>query len=400
MNREIYEEAVVALLSDNQGIFYGHIIAACTLNLDNNFPAPAGVYFAKNQFNLCINPDTFSKYSLKERKAILVHEALHIVLNHVGRKKNKRHQVWNVACDIALNVFVRDLPKEALLPENFDLEPKLTAENYYSFLKQKMDDKEISFFTQKGEDGVEKTYVQVRDKNGTKTYEIDTHPADDKGDSSGDDIPQDVIDAIRDSMVERAESKSRGSMPGDISEEIDKMRSKQVDWKKYIRGSMSNVSIDNEETIKRRNRRFMDRIEIKGFVKKPTSSGVVILDTSGSMNSAFIAKTLGEINNLCASTGSQIKLIQVDTEVKEVREYDPKKSFKIKGRGGTHLYPAIQYIADKKIRTDFLIVLTDGCIENKWPVPPKAPVFFILGKNDKLDLNIGNIKRCKVFRIS
>ena len=396
-SREMYEESVVALLSDIQGIFYGHIIASCKVSLDDNFPAPAGVHFASNQFHLTLNPQTFGKFSLKERKAVLVHEALHIVLNHVGRKKNKRHQCWNIACDIALNQFVKDLPKEALLPEMFQLEPKLTAENYYSLLKQKMDDKEISFFTEKDENGQEKTYVTIKDKSGTHTYEVDTHPSDEKSEG---DIPQEIIDAIRDSIVERAESRSRGNMPSDIGEEIERMRSREIDWKKYIRGSMSNVSIETEETIKRRNRRFMDRVEIKGFVKKPTSEGVVILDTSGSMDSKFISKTLGEINTLCSSTGSQIKLIQIDTEIKEVKEYDPNKVIKVKGRGGTHLYPAIQYLFDKKIRTDFLIVITDGCIERTWAQSPKAPVFFILGKKDKLDLNISNIKRCKVFNIS
>lgn len=394
-HRELYEETVINMLTDSQAIFYAHITAACKISFDESFPAPAGVYFKGNQFYLTMNPESFGKYSLKERKAILVHEALHIIFGHIGRKKNRRHEAWNVACDIALNQFVRDLPKEALLPEHFEFEPKLAAENYYSILRKKMDDKEISFHSETGEDGKEKHYVTIKDKNGTKTYEIDPHA----GADNSEDVSQEIIDAVREKIIERATDKSRGSIPSDISEEIEKMKSKVVDWKKWIRNTTSNTSINIQETIKRRNRRFIERVEIKGFVKEPTSEGVVILDTSGSMDSKFISQTLGEINNLCSSTGASVKIIQVDTQIKEVKDYDPKKTFKVKGRGGTHLYPAIEYIKDKKLRADFIIVLTDGCIESKWAEPPKAPIFFILGKKDKLDLNISNIKRCKVFNI-
>lgn len=393
--REIYEDTVVNMLTDSQAIFYAHIISACKISFDENFPAPAGIYFKGNQFYLTMNPESFGKYPLKERKAILVHEALHIVFNHIGRKKNRRHEAWNVSADISLNQFVHDLPKEALLPEHFNLEPKLAAENYYALLRKKMDDKEISFHSETDKDGKEKHYVTIKDKNGSNTYEIDPHASAD----NSEDVPQEVIDAVREKIIERATDRSRGSIPGDIQEEIEKMKSKVVDWKKYIRNATSNTSINIQETIKRRNRRFMDRVEVKGFVKEPTSEGVVILDTSGSMDSKFISQTLGEINNLCSSTGAVVKLIQVDTSIKEVKDYDPKKSFKIKGRGGTHLYPAIKYIKDKKLRADFIIVLTDGCIEDRWAEPPKAPVFFILGKKDKLDLNTSNLRRCKVFNI-
>jgi predicted metal-dependent peptidase len=390
-DRSVFEETVVNALMDNQYIFYAHIIASTVLNIDNKFPAPAGVAFIKGQFHLFLNMEMFKKYTLQERKGILVHEALHIVLNHTGRVKNKRKMCWNMAADIAINQFIKDLPEGALLPSQFSVEEKLSAENYYAQLRKKMDDKDITIFEKDG-----KFYAQVKDKNGTKTYEIDPHSGDDKSDDSA---SQEMIEMIRDRIVEHAEKKSRGNIPSDIAEEIAKMRSKKVNWKRYIKNELSNPNEQVEETIKRRNRRFYDRIEVKGFQKQFSASGIVIMDTSGSVPSDFIANTVGELTTLSLQLGCDLKLIQVDTEVKEVKEFNPKSNtFKIKGRGGTFLYPAVEYINKNKLACNFIVVITDGECEDNWPIPPKIKTFFLLPQKANLNLNISNMK-AKVFNI-
>lgn len=392
MDRGIFEETVINAIMDKQYIFYAHIIASCRLNIDNNFPAPAGVAFIKGQFNLFINMNMFKEYTLEERKGILVHEALHIILNHVGRVRNRRKECWNIAADIAINQFIKDLPKTALFPDKFGLEPKLSAENYYSQLRNKINDKEITIFEKDG-----KLYAKVKDKNGTKTYEIDPHSSDEKSDETA---TQEMIDLIREKIVDHAEQKSRGTIPSDIAEEISKMRSKKINWKKHIKNEISNPKEEIEETIKRRNRRFIDRVEIKGFQKQFSSNGTVIIDTSGSVDSNFIAHTLGELTNMCQQLNCDLKIIQVDADVKEVKDFDPKSvKFNIKGRGGTFLYPAVEYMAKNRIRGNFLVVITDGECENNWPVPPKAKTFFLLPKNAKLNLNVSNMK-AKIFNLA
>lgn len=390
-DRAIFEETVVNALMDKQYIFYAHIIAATRLNIDNNFPAPAGVAFIGGCFNLFINMNMFKEYSLQERKGILVHEALHIVLNHVGRVKNKRKQVWNMAADIAINQFIKDLPKGALTCDQFSLEEKLSSENYYSHLRKKVDDKEITIFEKDG-----KLYAQVKDKNGTKIYEIDPHSADELSDDSA---TQEIINMVRDRIVEHAENKSRGNMPSDISEMINKMRSRKVNWKRYIKNELSNPKEEVEETIKRRNRRFMNRIEVKGFQKQFSASGIVIIDTSGSVPSDFLAKTIGELSSICMQMNCDLKIIQVDTEVKEVKAFNPKGStFNVKGRGGTFLYPAVEYINKNKLQANFAVVITDGECEDNWPTPLKMKTFFLMPQNARLNLNTSTMK-AKIFNI-
>lgn len=414
IDKGVYEETITNTLwgQENQYVFYGHIIAATKVTFSNDLPAPAGVCFKNGQFNLMINLEKFSKYPLKERRAILVHEALHIVLNHIGRAKSKRRFCWNMATDIALNQFVKDLPQDALLPQQFQLEEKLSAENYYSILRKKVDDQDISFTivyengdTEENQNGntpsngkkISKIIAKIKSKNGVKEIEIDPHSSDDETDGEAN---EEMINLIREKLIQHAENKSRGLVPSEIAEEIEKLRSKKIDWKRYIRNQTSNSSIDVEESIKRRNRRFMNRVEIKGFIKTYSSQGVVILDTSGSMSSEFISKILGEIDNLCKATNSNVELIQVDAQVHSIKKYTPSnKKVQIMGRGGTYLYPAIEYIRSKKIRCDYIIVLTDGEIESSWSEPPKESTFFLLPKGGKLNLDISGFKKVKTFNI-
>jgi len=384
--REIFEETMVNSLVDPQYVFYAHVIASTKISFDEKFPAPAGVCFRKNQYNLIINPTTFNVFTLKERKGVLVHEALHIILRHLGRFKNKDRKIANMAADIAINQFIKDLPDNCLTHTMFGLEEKLSMENYYSLLRQKAEKIKIT-------DNGDGTYsVEVKGKK----YQIDPHAAEDLNDEN---VPQEIMDAISEEIVKRSMEKSRGLVPDSIQEMINKLISKEVNWKKFIKNEMSNTSIDVEETIKRRNRRFMERVEIKGFKQTFSSEGIVILDTSGSMESSFIAKTLGEINNLCKSTGSTIKLIQVDAQVQEIKSFNENsKNFSIKGRGGTHLYPAIEYIENNKIRYDYIIVITDGECESSWPTHPKSKIFFLLPHKGTLNLNTSSMKS-KTFNI-
>jgi predicted metal-dependent peptidase len=384
--REIFEETMVNSLVDPQYVFYAHVIASTKISFDEKFPAPAGVCFRKNQYNLIINPTTFNQFTLKERKGVLVHEALHIVLRHLGRFKNKDRKIANMAADIAINQFIKDLPENCLTHGMFNLEEKLSMENYYSLLRNKAEKIKIT----QNPDG---TYsVEVKGKK----YLIDPHAAEDLNDES---VPQEIIDAVSEEIVKRSMEKSRGLVPDSVQEMIDKLTSREVNWKKFIKNEMSNVSIDVEETIKRRNRRFMERVEIKGFKQTFSSEGIVILDTSGSVESSFISKTLGEINNLCKSTGSTVKLIQVDAEVQEVKDFkENSKSFSVKGRGGTHLYPAMEYIEKNKVRYDFIIVITDGECESSWPTRPKSKIFFLLPPKAKLNLDTSFMKS-KTFNV-
>ena len=58
-------------------------------------------------------------------------------------------------------------------------------------------------------------------------------------------------------------------------------------------------------------------------------------------------------------TGHKITVAQCDTQINSVEDFNPKKDWNIKGRGGTDFQPVINYFNDYG-RYTALIYLTDG----------------------------------------
>ncbi|WP_323665276.1 DUF2201 family putative metallopeptidase [Aliarcobacter butzleri] len=134
MKNTIIEKAIINLISDprdKDNCFYGHIIAQCYINIDEKFDGIAGVGYWNDKFNLYINPDLFKLFSIDEQKAILIHEAMHIIFNHFSRQEEKDHEKWNIATDAAINQFIKNIPSNCILPETLCEPREMYAEFYY-----------------------------------------------------------------------------------------------------------------------------------------------------------------------------------------------------------------------------------------------------------------------------
>ena len=368
-NRKLWEDTILYLLYKNPKlVFYGHLLASCGFEFDDNLPNLASVSFQKMRFIMHIKPTEFAKFSEATRASILIHECLHILFNHFGRNENRQHELWNIACDLAINCFISDLPNWSLHPSKMKFDLNLSSEMYYDLLLEKY-----------------KNNILKINGNGTFTYKGKTYAIPDHSEMECD-APPELVELIKNQISQRAKENSRGNMPTDLVEMISKYTSKEISWQKLLKSELSNHKTEKHPSIKKRNRRFPTREEIYGKIKKQSNEGIVILDTSGSMSTEWISWTLGEIENLVKQTNSTITLIQNDAEVKSVSDWKTNQKLQIVGRGGTCIEPAIQYIRDKRLKPNFIIVITDGDIESSWNIKPSARTLFLLPKGNKLAL--------------
>jgi predicted metal-dependent peptidase len=399
--RDLIEQTVVNCISIGgsdpaQLMFYGHIISSCKIVIDKTFEAPAGVSFQGRMYYLYINVDLFNKFTLQERKAILVHEALHIVCFHILRRKRSDPHLWNLACDIAINhpEFIKDLPKDAMTYEKFGFEPKKTAEYYYDKLRQKYPKHgSLSEFLEGLKQSNPGLYGQVVEKLKELAKEHSRWDKSNIGDQA-------LAEQKTNELINNCLDKTRGNISSSIVELIKLNRTEKSDIWKYIRFQMSSKTLKKEFTLKRRNRRYPNISYYPGSRKKLTNDGLVFIDVSGSMGNNTIANLVSKLFSIAKKTGSSLKMIQVDTEIKKIEKFDPKKTnFERKGNGGTNLYPAFQYTSEHKIKYDYLIIITDGMCEDHWPETPKKPVYFLLPKGENLNLRTDNFNRCKVLHV-
>jgi len=448
-DREYYEEALLNMMSNKKLVhlsFYSFILAKCEVSFDNRIDT-LGVSFQGVNYKLIIGRK-FKEWSIDERIAVLIHETRHIMGLHVFRKGDRNHRLFNIACDIAINQTIVNLPKGivdpktgeqvggALFPKTFKFPENLDAENYYELLKQKKEEQEKEKKEQEGDDpddcescggsgeqekddsgesgdsepgesgdsepcescnGSGKEPGGYTPSDGTpnltspKEITIDVHDwsaVDENGDPV--EVNEELAKSITQSMVKDAmeqTTKNRGTLPGDLEDILTLLRRKPViSWKKQLRRYLSSKSGKKIETIKRKNRRFPHRADLRGK-KRHTDKRVitVCVDTSGSMLDSEIVDALVEINEITKVNGMPLQLIQVDTKIQGMIEFDGKsKTFKRNGYGGTYMATGVEYLMDNKIKSDVVIYLSDMFIEDvsndsiwsKWN-KEKTPVLWL-----------------------
>lgn len=373
-------------------LFYAHLIGLCSIKIVQDIPAPCGVQFNIDHYNLLIRPDAewtprslldikslqnleeqdlktkdgveyirtilgFDDYTLKERLAILKHEMLHIIYDHVtGRGQGLNHLAWNYATDCALNQHINPehLPKNCITPNslgkmfNMDVPVNKSSEFYYELIQEAVKKKQKEKKSGKGEGKGEESKTP-----GThNTWE----------ESIGD---KDLQKDITKKMVERAQEetiKSQGTIPKECAQWLEMLsRKSELNWKKVLRNIVGNKRVGTRTTIMRKDRRFPDRPDLRGKTKERKFNLLIVADVSGSMSDLDVISTLSEVRHICDITKTDVDLIQVDTEAYAPEKLSKKtKTIARKAQGGTHISIALDKAKEHKLDYQAVVVLTDG----------------------------------------
>jgi predicted metal-dependent peptidase len=376
--REAFDETFKHMVNSDayktKYMFYAYFVNQCNIIFDYNMEFIAGVRYNITSYELLINPVMFAELPLRKRLGVIKHEMLHIMNNHIQRAtyiNELDHKIWNIATDCAINqlIDVLDLPenhislnymKSVLGPQ---LESKQSGEYYY------------------------KQYIEDIDNNNgcdvNKPESFDTHDWEVIGN-------EDFRKSKTKQMIENAMKETINNR-GDLPNKFDKMIElfevdSTINWQEEIKNITGNKRVNKTHTIKKRSRRFPNRYDIYGTIKDRVCDIVVVLDVSGSMEDEDINYGLNEIREICRLTDSSIKIIQVDTEVHEVDDFETTTTeFNRKGSGGTYIYPAVKYIVDKDINHDLIVVITDGFIEDvsQWEYQPEY-VYYLLTEDNNI----------------
>lgn len=354
--------------------FYSYFLSHVTFLQAEVGTMAAGVH--NNRLTIFWDQEFTDKLSLSECQAVLVHELMHLISRHCDRGKLHDRQVANIAMDMIINHLLDKYHGEyiklpTLTQEDIDKIPKeanstakvgdsmgvvldvnykgdLVFEPLYDWLiEQNQKEKkglpnEMSAAT--------KDLMRRCEDGCSMDMHLDT-----------DELTEEVRKALADHATEKAKldtKRSRGSMAGGMEELLEHLlktprKNNLKLLKQMISGMKGTIKLP---TYTRLNKRVMG---VKGK-KKHSLEINCLLDTSGSMSGEFdLALTQLFIG------GYTVNMVEVDTQVQKVCKITSKSQLKklgIKGLGGTHLQPAIEYIKDpkNKINRYPTVVLTDG----------------------------------------
>lgn len=372
---DAYEAAVIQLLREKP--FFAKLVM--TMKKDFAFQIPTAAVSVKSTgVTLHLNKEFFNSLTPRERIAILLHESLHLVHGHTCRFKDFNpmdHGTANVACDVAINQFIPDLPKKISMPTTDgktvegepityekllkvmpDLLPKQSSEYYFNKIKQEQ---------QKNGSGQSQEYMIVDDHG--QWSETDLTP----------EQMEKLVKGHVKAVLETCSDKERQDVDKTV---IDELYRSDVNWKQQLRNFFCNAEETfTEATRKKRNRRY--GILQPGSKNEQKLCLGIAVDTSGSISDEQLNMFFGEIDRIYDENTMVLHVMEADTRIQNCYRYKKGMKIEAKGRGGTAYNPA--FIKAKQLKVDALIYMGDMDSSDNINERPKFPVLWaICGKQE------------------
>lgn len=346
--------------------------------------------------------------SLKEPELnfVVLHENLHKAYRHLTTWKklhDENHRLANAACDYVINLKLKDLdPSERVIamPRWADGELKgkpmglidekyrgLNAKQVFDLLKDE----------QKGKGGGDDE-GEGEGSGGSGTGQgagegFDDHDWDGAKEMTEEEkkvLEREIDQAIRQGVM--AHQKIAGTGAGDLDRDLLELLEPKVDWREMLREFVkSTCSAKDTSSWRKVNRRFLSTgTYMPSLIGEKVGHMVIAVDTSGSVGQEELSGFLTEVKGIAEEVKpSQVDLIYWDSRVAAHEEYTENdvsniiNSTKPRGGGGTSPSCVSEYLKEKRIVPECVIMLTDGYVGSDWGRDWTAPVLWaIVGGND------------------
>ncbi len=335
---------------------------------------------ATDGYYIYVNPSFCEQLNEEELTAVIAHEVLHCVLGHLDRRGNRDRQRWNIAIDYAVNLLLVDagfqLPKKGLLSRHYR---GMTAEGIYALLESQQKNQ-----AQGEAKAANDSFEEAGLKRSPGGFDDHIDPGDIEGSAIRTvDYPseQERI-RLRASLGKELKNKLPGREAGYYAEEIARAGSSKVSWQQLLARFFTGLRRDDYQTFPFNRKHLWRGIYLPSIGTPGPDHIVIAIDTSGSMTSEELSQALVEMDALRMSANCSLTVIQCDTKIQSIKEYDSweltDRTFvheKFLGRGGTSLVPPFEWINKNLLESgkslDAFIYITDGYGNT----PKKAPMY-------------------------
>ena len=325
------------------------------------------------------NPSFIEGLDIPTAKFVIIHEILHIVLKHGLRLCGRDPAEWNICCDYAINIILRDLGFKvwayALIDERYR---GMTAEQIYA-LRQREREQQNKKGKTPGRGGKGKPEQENQPQPNQKP-EPQT-----QGGLGGDLKPVPANTSEKKAAIEHkinktlaraaAIAREHGVMPGNLEAVIQATYEDPVPWENVLIDYMS-TCLKSEENWHRRNRRYSDVI-LPSYHSDGMDELTIIADSSGSMfNKAIFERIAVAINHIVTTIKPMVVRVvwADDTEMSNIDVFESGAEVMLhpKGGGGTDMRKPLEYVA-KEYSPEVVLLFTDGF--TPWDTtPPPYPL--------------------------
>ena len=347
-------------------IFYATLVLNTPFVVDNTIPTAA-----TDMKKIYYNEKFIDSLPTEVVMFIIVHEVMHKMFKHGLRRGGRKHEMWNIACDHAINLILKKggfaVWSNAYCDPTYE---GMSTEEIYDILNE--EDK----------------------KNGGGSGKCDG------GFGQGDLREPENLDAVEVAAIEQAinhhiaqavaAGRMAGQMPAGLDLLVDGLLAKPQPWQEHLREYMTRVTQD-DESWSRRNRRIS-----KYILPTRWSEGMgeitVIGDTSGSMmQDKIFAQIAAELNEIVEQVKPElVRVIWADDDECALQEiFLPGEEITLhpKGGGGTDMRKPLRFV--EQYDPEVVLLITDGYT----PWPKETPYPLIVACTTKTACPIGSVVR-------
>jgi len=352
----------------------------------------------------------------KELAFLIMHENMHKCYRHLTTWR----KLWEVnagiannACDFVINIQLVDMdPNETCLAFPRD---KKSGDRIGCFDERfrGMDAKQVFDILMEeggdeGEDGDEgdgPSGDKDSDEGGNGTKRkgfgkfptLDVHEWEDAKNGMSEDekkqLERDIDQVLRQGGI------YAGKFGGNTPREIGELLNPKVDWREVLqRFARSNIKDRDSISWRKAHRNFLwQDIILPSILGKRVKYLLLAMDTSGSVAGPLLTDFLSEMNGLVKSVGiDRLDIVYWDAEIQAHEIFtgsakDIVHRTNPKGGGGTDPDVVVDLIAEKQLKPDAIIMLSDGYMHTnkpKWAAITAPTLWCIIG-NDNYEVPNG-----------
>ena len=338
--------------------------------------------------NLYFNTQFFNAMSNKEIEFVIAHEILHCVFDHLGRRDDRNHQIYNIAADyIVNNLLVRDRigdkPKLVDCFQDFKYEG-WTSEEVYDDIFEEAKKNGEEFLKQLGEMLDEHIDWEGEGGQGSNDGEGADGKESKKRPTYSKEELKKIKDEIKENMISAAQTSGAGNVPGEIARMIKELTEPKMNWREILRQQIQST-IRNDYTFSRPSRKGqMSGAILPGMNFDETIDICIALDMSGSIGDDQARDFLSEIKGIMDEYKDyNIKLWCFDTKVYNEQDFsadggDDLMDYEIMGGGGTDFMVNWEYMKYNDIQPKKFIMFTDGYAWDSWGDESYCDTIFII----------------------
>ena len=342
-------------VSDKDYTFFIAILFSLVLEVDDTIPTAC-------TDGRCIKFNTafWKSLSKPERKFLVLHEVMHVALNHMTRRSHREPKKFNAACDYAINYDLvqagYSMPKSGLYDEKYK---DMTAEAIYDILPD--------------DDSYDEEDIIFSDEAGL-AEEIDEL-------------------LIRAGASAKLADQEAGCIPGSASRRLDELLNPALPWQVIFQDMMLSQAED-DYSMEFPDEEYLPRMYVPTLYSESFGEVSVYCDVSGSVGQKDLDITLAEVNALKnALKPKKITLVSFDTSIHLMKEYDTYGHIDINGidmngGGGTCVKEVYEHILTTN--PEIAVIVTDGFYSEQ-ELETSANVIYLIMDNQRFTTPNGRV---------